>query len=148
MCSSTHDVRGHKGVLGAPWLITPSAFLEAHSRLPTHVLAITTAHLASMSHMDLVVTTPPNHFFFVPTSLNPLATPGALPFRASSENISILTQRQGPMNYIMAFVPRAVRCSAPGSCIGDPLLARAHELGSSARRNTLMWSKFSSLDDR
>jgi hypothetical protein len=40
---------------------------------------------------------------------------------------------------------RAVRPFAPS--FGDPVLARAHELGSVTRPNTLMWPNLCPLDD-
>jgi hypothetical protein len=54
---------------------------------------------------------------------------------------------QGSLNYILFTVLGAARIPALRAALGDPILARAHELGSTARQDSLVWTNICSESD-
>jgi hypothetical protein len=114
---------------------------DAHSRLPVDACYITTDHLATLPHVDVLLASPPCPTLRRHEDLCDMPT---VPFTASCHIISQLATSQGFLSYIITSIPGATRIPELRASLGEPILARAHDLGSTARRNTLVWTNICS----
>eukprot|EP00873_Tetraselmis_striata_P046577 jgi/Tetstr1/466841/TSEL_011299.t1 len=127
----------------AKWtaLISYDAIANAYDRLPTHdVQLLTTDMFAALPRVDLLVATPPCQPFSSAGRNQGLHDQRAKPFYAVCRLVKQLNRAQSGITYVIENVAGAGRFPAIRAALGDPVLARAHELGSSSRRDTLLWT--------
>eukprot|EP00873_Tetraselmis_striata_P004193 jgi/Tetstr1/424457/TSEL_014986.t1 len=127
----------------AKWtaLISYDAIANAYDRLPTHdVQLLTTDMFAALPRVDLLVATPPCQPFSSAGRNQGLHNQRAKPFYAVCRLVKQLNRAQSGVTYVIENVAGAGRFPAIRAALGDPVLARAHELGSSSRRDTLLWT--------
>eukprot|EP00873_Tetraselmis_striata_P015379 jgi/Tetstr1/435643/TSEL_024543.t1 len=97
----------------------------------------------SFNHLppvDIVVASPPCQPFSAAGKGLSLHDPRARPFYASSQAIKDLHRRQSYLNWVIENYAGAARFPRLSEALGEPMLAKAHELGSSAHRDTLIWT--------
>eukprot|EP00873_Tetraselmis_striata_P003478 jgi/Tetstr1/423742/TSEL_014374.t1 len=131
-----------------PHQIPASAIHDSYGRINPDVQSITDDELASLGHVDLVIASPPCAPF---SAANPhrlmLADPRAGGLYGSIDVVKRLASMQsGGVNFILENVPGAARCHEIVEAMGTPILVRAHELGSTARRDTVAWSNIRDID--
>eukprot|EP00873_Tetraselmis_striata_P022573 jgi/Tetstr1/442837/TSEL_003214.t1 len=127
----------------AKWtaLISYDAIANAYDRLPTHdVQLLTTDMFAALPRVDLLVATPPCQPFSSAGRNQGLHDQRAKPFYAVCRLVKQLNRAQSGITYVIENVAGAGRFPAICAALGDPVLARADELGSSSRRDTLLWT--------
>eukprot|EP00873_Tetraselmis_striata_P004992 jgi/Tetstr1/425256/TSEL_015709.t1 len=131
-----------------PHQIPASAIHDSYGRINPDVQSITDDELASLGHVDLVIASPPCAPF---SAANPhrlmLADPRAGGLYGSIDVVKRLASMQsGGVNFILENVPGAARCHEIVEAMGTPILVRAHELGSTTRRDTVVWSNIRDID--
>eukprot|EP00873_Tetraselmis_striata_P041792 jgi/Tetstr1/462056/TSEL_007126.t1 len=131
-----------------PHQIPASAIHDSYGRINPDVQSITDDELASLGHVDLVIASPPCAPF---SAANPhrlmLADPRAGGLYGSIDVVKRLASMQpGGVNFVLENVPGAARCHEIVEAMGTPILVRAHELGSTARRDTVVWSNIRDID--
>jgi hypothetical protein len=123
----------------------PSSVIpNAHSRLPTDVSYITSEHLATLPHVDVLLASPSRLLIPSLSRHDDMCDTTTVPFTACCDIISQLATSQGSLNYIITSIPCAPRLSELRASLSDSILARAHELGSFARRDTFVWANICS----
>jgi hypothetical protein len=112
-----------------------SSIVGCYDRLPHGITTITHGQLSFACPLDLVLASPLTHMFSVAClSKHGLCDPRSQPIYASASMICILNDMQAiGVNYVIDNVPCASRHAAITYALGQHVLARAHELGSSAR---------------
>ena len=69
----------------------------------------------------------------------------AAAFTSVTEIIAHLQQTQGSISYILENVPAVLNYPEITDALGQPVLLKAHMLGSTARRNTAIWTNAAGL---
>ena len=130
-----------------PQAIPLSAIDQSHDSLPQDVTQITAEHIGLLPPVDLIVATPDCQPFSTAGERKGFDDPRAASMMACTEVINTVYQNQRTYaNWIIENVPGAAHFPEILHALGRPIMAKAHHLGSTSRRDTLLWTNLRDID--
>eukprot|EP00873_Tetraselmis_striata_P014049 jgi/Tetstr1/434313/TSEL_023419.t1 len=127
-----------------PNSLSKRAVKSAAFRVDCDITELTEDSFNHLPPMDIVVASPPCQPFSAAGKGLGMHDPRAQPFYASCQVIKDLHRRQPYRSWIIGNVAGAAWFPRLSEALGEPMLA--HELGSSARRDTLIWTNAQSIE--
>ena len=130
-----------------PLQIPRSAITAAHRHLPQDVSHISSTHLGTVPSVDLIVATPDCQPYSAAGKRLGFDDPRSASLIKSAEVVQLLAHQQPDgVNWVFENVPGAADFPEILQAFGEPILVRAHHLGSVAKRDTLLWSNIKTVD--